>query len=1040
MTDHNREIKSVINENYGKGQIRVNCFNCEGSQQDTLSINTETGVYHCFRCGIKGNALKNGFSDFSEKSSAQDKAIAMLNNSYPVNGFPYLRNKQIKAYNGIREYQFQNGERCLLIPVMNHHDEVVSLQIIKENGDKLFLKDTEKKGNFFRINGNKMIFICEGYATGASIHEATGGTVYVAFDAGNIPYVLKKIHDKYDEIVICADNDHKREDNPGINKAISAALEYENVKVVCPVDIEGTDFNDMMIEKGAEAVKERIAQAWIPTEEELPNQPERKATPEIPDNFEEELLKSCEKDKISVYQEQNISIISKIRDTDPVRYQKLRESLKQNRIKITEFEKQLKVIDKALKIKENNDKLDEIANTKNTLILKNGNLPEEVEYCQAVLRDNEIIFERGNALYRIIKVKESKSKDKKVSRDEDSYIIELVNPAWLKLELSKNIKFVKIKMTHQGPISEPANCSFDIVNSICANNGAWDMPYLAGIQNAPVITPEGKIYGRKAGFDHDTELFFTRDFKLPIPEMPTKEEIEQARAVIHEIIREYRFESDIDYSVAFAAILSSVVRRMIPTCPFFAIDSTKAGSGKTKLADCISIIASGNSPATLNVPPFDDKESEKRYDSILLNGDPVILIDNVENAIKSDRLCTIATQTQVTARILGQSKVVTVPSNSLWLLTGNNIQFRGDITRRVLKSRINQGVENPDELYFDKDPVQYTSNHRDEIIQSIIIILKAFLNSDDKPAVKPMGSFEVWSNFIRRAVIWMGLADPCLSKQIIQADDDEKNKISGLLEILYDVFQDKEFIVKDMIRTTDEDLKSILEADFQVKGEISSRKIGNFLSKNNGRIENGLCLEKTGTDRTRATIWRIRITQHVKYTENKDSETHAELAELPKNITQQMQTTDTTDVKYEMQSYAELDIPLKEDLNEKKETENFSFFQNTEKGDRDITQHNSANGINDIENQVVNSAELAKNVTLHNSATQQMDNSDKEFSQNSESESSFSCVHCLAFGTQDGVNRCFKRVIFEHKSGGSVPITDISKICSDFQPNTDPVN
>jgi hypothetical protein len=178
----------------------------------------------------------------------------------------------------------------------------------------------------------------------------------------------------------------------------------------------------------------------------------------------------------------------------------------------------------------------------------------------------------------------------------------------------------------------------------------------------------------------------------------------------------------------------------------------------------------------------------------------------------------------------------------------------------------------------------------------------------------------------------------------------------------------------------------------------------------------------------------------VKYTENKDSETHAELAELPKNITQQMQTTDTTDVKYEMQSYAELDIPLKEDLNEKKETENFSFFQNTEKGDRDITQHNSANGINDIENQVVNSAELAKNVTLHNSATQQMDNSDKEFSQNSESESSLSCAHCRAFGTQGGVNRCFKRVIFEHKSGGTVPITDISKICSDFQPNTDPVN
>jgi hypothetical protein len=49
MTQHYEKIRKIINENFGKGQIRVNCFNCKGSQENTLSINTDSGVYHCHR-------------------------------------------------------------------------------------------------------------------------------------------------------------------------------------------------------------------------------------------------------------------------------------------------------------------------------------------------------------------------------------------------------------------------------------------------------------------------------------------------------------------------------------------------------------------------------------------------------------------------------------------------------------------------------------------------------------------------------------------------------------------------------------------------------------------------------------------------------------------------------------------------------------------------------------------------------------------------------------------------------------------------------
>lgn len=274
ISNFDQKIKQIINENSGKGEIRVDCF-CEGNQKDTLSVNTETGVYNCFRCGAKGNALKSGYSDNSEKS-AQKKAKYMLDNSYNVNGFAYLEKKQIKACEGVKGYTDKGGNKMILIPVLNKEGILKGIQKIYENGDKRFVKGTEKNGGFFRINGNENGKVClsEGYATGYSIYEATGNTVYVTFDAGNISHVLDSIHKDYSEIVICADNDHKAEDNPGKNKAIKAALKYDNVKIVYPVGIQGSDFNDMMIEKGLDAVKESLSQAKRPDKSELPKKTE----------------------------------------------------------------------------------------------------------------------------------------------------------------------------------------------------------------------------------------------------------------------------------------------------------------------------------------------------------------------------------------------------------------------------------------------------------------------------------------------------------------------------------------------------------------------------------------------------------------------------------------------------------------------------------------------------------------------------------------------------------------------------------------------
>ena len=522
------------------------------------------------------------------------------------------------------------------------------------------------------------------------------------------------------------------------------------------------------------------------------------------------------------------------------------------------------------------------------LILRNGYLHKEVYFCQDVIRKAGEIYERGGELVRAVSVKELKS-DKKVYRDPNSFVLQRITPEWLKLYLNEKVNFYRLKESKKiktelqpnqikgedGTVYDkiPMNCNSELVKSICANAGAWDCRYIAGLLETPTITEVGRIIS-KSGYDDETELLVTSDMKINVKEQPTKEDVKKSQAIIQEILSEFPFETDVDYAVAFSAILTGIVRRVIPTSPFFAFDATKPGSGKSLLADCISLVSTGKKPATLNMPPNDDKEAEKRYDSVLMAGDPVILIDNIQHTVKSDRLCSIATQTVIDSRILGFSKILKMPSNSLWLFTGNNISFAGDITRRVLKSRIDPRCENPEERTFKKDVKRFVIENRKVIVESVLTILKAFIQEKNKPVVTPLGSFEEWSNLVRRAVIWLGLSDPVEAKKNVQNEDSDRKRLCGLLELWKDNFGEKAFTVKEAVKSGKEDLESFLSEQFSKDGiNTNPRSIGNFIAKHRGNIEKGLSFFQDG-DLRRAAKWKV-LTHTKQEPENTKESSHS---------------------------------------------------------------------------------------------------------------------------------------------------------------------
>lgn len=159
----------------------------------------------------------------------------------------YLIKKKVKNH-GLRQKDI-----FLVMPFYNSAGIMTTYQTISPEGEKKLMYGGRKKGSAYPIPGDpRTVYITEGYATGATVHEATGCMVIVAVDAGNILPVATEAVKKYNHVVVCADND---------DAGLKAARETESgldIPYIYPEGIEGTDFNDMAVEQGLEAVREAV--------------------------------------------------------------------------------------------------------------------------------------------------------------------------------------------------------------------------------------------------------------------------------------------------------------------------------------------------------------------------------------------------------------------------------------------------------------------------------------------------------------------------------------------------------------------------------------------------------------------------------------------------------------------------------------------------------------------------------------------------------------------------------------------------------------
>lgn len=411
-----------------------------------------------------------------------------------------------------------------------------------------------------------------------------------------------------------------------------------------------------------------------------------------------------------------------------------------------------------------------------------------------------------------------------------------------------------------------------LVKRIMAKRGERGFKEIKAIATAPTMTADGRII-ETAGLDEPTGLLLLAEDDLPkIPHSPTVEDAKQAFAELWRPFEKFPYAETEDRAVVLAALLTAVIRPCLDIAPAFGIDAPTAGSGKTLIARCLGIIATGAEPDIS--PPFEDEaETRKRIITMLMKGSGAILVDNVVGTIDGGVLAGVLTSKTFTDRILGTNQSVTVHNRALWMFTGNNLRPTRDLNRRILVARIDPLME-ATEVYrreFDLDPADYCLRHRMKLVVAALTILRAYITAGRPRITRNLGTFEAWAGTVLQTVAWcakMGIADvgdptTVLDRQV--ESDPEMNKLSGLLTAWHAAYADAPTTVGKAIKRAEKDETDTGKALAEALGEIAaqgkglnSKTLTLWIRGNAGKIVDGLKFERHIAKTEGLVWWMVR--------------------------------------------------------------------------------------------------------------------------------------------------------------------------------------
>ena len=409
---------------------------------------------------------------------------------------------------------------------------------------------------------------------------------------------------------------------------------------------------------------------------------------------------------------------------------------------------------------------------------------------------------------------------------------------------------------------------------------SWPFPPLEGIIHSPTLRPDGSLLDTP-GYDIATGVFFDSNGTTfpPLSSQPSLDDARQALVSLQEVIQNFPFLHTWHQSAWLAAIISLVCRATIEGCvPLFGITSTIQGSGKSLLADTIALIGTGRLAARWS-HTNDELEEEKRLLAMAMDGDALVCIDNVNTLFGSSVLAKTLTAESIKGRILGTSKTVEISMQTVFLCTGNNLQYSIDMARRVVPIALDPKTEHPEERtgFHQERLLVWLRQERPRLTLAALTLVKAFFTAGrPQQGLSAIGGFDAWSDLVRNTLVWVGMEDPCTDRRTLTTTVTPEFEILSELLTAWDTCygtskKTLHTIAQDIAQHANSiqghpnnawnDLQYALgQCDFRFDGKrLDLMRIGHKMRAWQGRIVDGKCFRSPEKDRQNKALWQLQM-------------------------------------------------------------------------------------------------------------------------------------------------------------------------------------
>lgn len=333
------------------------------------------------------------------------------------------------------------------------------------------------------------------------------------------------------------------------------------------------------------------------------------------------------------------------------------------------------------------------------------------------------------------------------------------------------------------------------------NQADWPgLPVLEGVSMAPVFGHDGSLHA-KHGYDPVTQIFNASTLEIERTE-PTPEAIQAALSLFFDdMLHDFPFVDAASKAHALALVLLPFCRHMIDgATPLHLISAPAHGAGKSLLAECTLLPAYGREPAATPEARSSDEWS-KLLTTVLMDGRPIVFLDNVARPLEGSGMATALTQAFWSDRILGVSRTVNAPIRCVWVASAKNPVASAEIARRCCLIRIDPNTENPEDRTGFKHPhlKRWILENRARLVGAAVTIVQNWVRRGMpiwKGSVK--GSYESWTEIVGGILEAAGVPGFLENETAMRESAPETVAMRKFVETWFAVFGEKETTAKDL--------------------------------------------------------------------------------------------------------------------------------------------------------------------------------------------------------------------------------------------------